>query len=307
MAGSALPTDRLPVTGIADESRRSEVAVLAFACPVCASQLRVARDLGRVAGDCPVCGAGVVAPQPEFGCRSMPYRDWLRMQERQGQATPATVDAGPVVSFPVASSAPSPGQPEARSLRWAAIVIAAGSCLIGGLAWLRHSVGVIDPPPPALSAPTPRPVAERPPVPAAQLAASRAPRTATETPASHPPAPPLPPLTKVLQRTAPPNTVVVVHASRSHHFARSAPAAENFLCLKLTDAMDGSVSTRAYVPVSGEIAALIESMLPWGQEHRLAVRLEWQAPIPSRDVAGHWLIVSLDDGTPARSELSSVP
>ena len=59
----------------------AESAPCRFACPECQGAISRAADATDAIMQCPSCLAVIVPPHPEFGCRAMPYLDWLRFQE----------------------------------------------------------------------------------------------------------------------------------------------------------------------------------------------------------------------------------
>lgn len=59
----------------------AEAAPCRFACPECQGAILRAADATDAVMQCPSCLAVIVPPHPEFGCRAMPYLDWLRFQE----------------------------------------------------------------------------------------------------------------------------------------------------------------------------------------------------------------------------------
>ena len=97
--------------------------------------------------------------------------------------------------------------------------------------------------------------------------------------------------------------MVVVRATRAHSFARSAPPDASFLCVKLTDEIDASVTTRAYLPASLPATGSTAGVLTWGRDQRVAVRLRWMEPDEATGVAGHWRVTTLDDAAPSLSSV----
>jgi hypothetical protein len=253
----------------------------------------------------------------------MPYRDWLRLQATDSPGSPGVGGATRPLS-PASLSAPEPSTPPAPSADppdaekraelppwlWATSAIAAGLLVIGGAAWLRQAGGGPPPPPmrkvtlaPIASAAAPPPSAPKPSVAAStSVPAPRLPKTIPSAPASKP----VPPLAALLQSPGAAETTVVVQATRAHSFERSAPANEGFFCLKLTDATDATVTTRAYAPIRGEIGTRAQSMLPWGRAQRVVVRLRWEKATPGDALAGYWQVVSLEDAASGQAALTSV-
>ena len=273
--------------------------MLDFACPVCASPLRVPQSQREAAGTCPVCASGVTAPRVGSGGRAMPYRDWLRLQEIDLGGPPSRTRTVP--------ARPAPAPPRRFRHRWTALAaaVASGTALVSWLALPQPSTaGPASAPPRAASG-----APEAPPAPAPDFPApiAAAPIAAAPAPAALASAAVEPPLAAVLRLEDPAAaTAVVVRAARTRSFGRSAPAEDVFLCLKITEETDPSVAARAYVPAATALAAAAEALLPWGREGVVSVRLRWQPPLPSDALTGHWQVEALAPAPLPPGTLTSV-
>ena len=328
-----MPSDILAIPDLRRPSQRSELAAgssgagcgleTRFECPVCGTLLSVPRDSRVSVTTCTLCHSGVVAPQPQFGCRAMPYRDWLRLQEIDTLDVPAP----PPPAQP--KLAPRPARPRLRRPRRLASKIAALVALTSAAGWLWLARFA-----PASSSATPRPAAASalpdrlgaaPPRSAPNRPSAEPKRTNREALVASPTLAPVIPKAPATDEGSPPPETgaaggeaaaapavrsplatalaepteestpwMVVMAARRHDFSRSAPRDDQALCLKLTDPADESVTTRAYVNLADPMAGPIQELLPWGQDSRVRIRIAWHPPDASANTTGHWRITAFE-------------
>ncbi|MFN0130389.1 MAG: hypothetical protein ACKV19_27320 [Verrucomicrobiales bacterium] len=250
----------------------------------------------------------------------MPYRDWLRLQQidwelekpRSAERVVAGDTRGPRLELPSGRATSGPMKPRWR--HWTPWALASTLVAAAGwMAWanlnrpvpaaqtlidsLLHSLPSVPPSP--SSAPARSRTAEARPFP---LNSEPVPDGLVRGPnRTYEPDKPHVPRLALADLPQSPGTEhgpIVVRASRTHDFARSAPPEETHLCLKLTDPDQTAPGLRAYVLRSGDSGSLADSLLPWGRERRVHVRLRWEAPNPAQGRAGHWLLVELADAEP---------
>lgn len=292
-----------------------------FACPVCGEGLTRPVGTGEIFVECTGCGSGVVAPQPEFGCRSMPYRDWLRLQEIDWElAKPVSLPRVaaenprvPRLALPSGQATSAIIKPHRRHrMLWAlALSIVAA---VAWMAWanlnrpMPQAQALVDSlfrswpsVPPSPSSPPARsgtPEADTYPLKSEPAPQGMAHELDRPSEAHRPHAPPLA-LADLPQSPGTEHGPMIVRASRTHDFARSAPPEETHVCLKLTDPDQTAAGVRAYVLRSSDSGSMADSLLPWGRERRVHVRIRWEAPNPAQGRAGHWLVVELANAEPA--------
>jgi hypothetical protein len=266
-----------------------------FACPVCGSPLCVAGGDGELAGVCPVCRSGVVAPQPEFGCRAMLYREWLRLQECEvGEDVVGKEEVGRSGSAGWWWRSLS-----GKGNRWIGRSGKAWWWLVGGLVIGLGAVGWVCWPQgggvdgEGGSKSVVSSVGEGDVVDpggarradggaAAPLAATGGTEAAMGS------------LEQRMIRAAEDGGWVEVAAMRAHSFARTAPSGDGFWCLKLTDGADGAVGLRVYLPVAEGGVSRAEKVFAWGREEWVRVRVQWQGASRTTETGGHWVVVAYE-------------